>query len=199
MDDNLPQNCFFCNIVAGDITARRVYEDQISIGILDAQPASLGHVILIPKQHFTVMQQIEDPVLGQLFVAGKKISHALLRTLKGEGISIFIANGTVAGQKAPHVLIHIIPRKEGDGIGLQVPKNKADPQSLEQTRQIVAKKYAEMFGTQEKQKEENENPQEGGPDLQNDRPSHVKSSDGEIMEFNKIKRNDWGTQGAERG
>lgn len=170
---------------------RRVYEDSVSIAILDSQPASLGHVLLVPKQHFTVMQQIEDETLSKLFVASKKISHALLRTLKGEGTSIFIANGTVAGQKAPHVLIHIIPRKEGDGIGLQIPKNKADPQNLEQTRQIIAKKYAEMFGTHGKQEGGHH---EGGADTQDDRPSHVKSSDGEVMEFNKIKRNDWGTK-----
>jgi len=194
MDDNLPQNCFFCNVVAGDVAVRKVYEDQVSVAILDSQPASLGHILLVPKQHFTVMQQIEDETLAKLFVAAKKLSHALLRTLRGEGTSIFIANGTVAGQKAPHVLIHIIPRKEGDGIGLQLPKNKADPQGLEQTRQTVAKKYAEMFGSHKKLVTEGKGVTEGGPDSQDDRPTHVKSSDGEVMEFSKIKRNDWGTR-----
>src|SRR3989338_11324879 len=105
MDTGQPQNCFFCNIVAGDVVVRRVYEDHVSIAILDSQPASLGHILLVPKQHFTVMQQIEDETLVKLFVATKKLSHALLRTLKGEGTSIFIANGTVAGQKTPHVLV----------------------------------------------------------------------------------------------
>ncbi len=119
MDD---QNCIFCQIASGKIGSKKIYEDDVAVAILDINPASPGHVLVIPKTHYPLMMQTPSDVVGHLFVIAKNISNRLLRTLKVDGTNIIVANGTIAGQKAPHLMLHIIPRKESDGLGLIVPE-----------------------------------------------------------------------------
>jgi len=104
------QNCIFCQIIDGKVPSAKVYEDDTCIGILDINPAVPGHVLLIPKEHFMVMPQMPEEVIQHMFMAAKGISHAILRALKAEGTTVFVANGGAAGQRAQHFMIHIIPR-----------------------------------------------------------------------------------------
>lgn len=111
-------NCIFCKIISGEIPSKKIYDDSDFIGILDINPAAEGHVLLIPKQHFQILPQIPQDIVGKLGIACSKISNKIIRSFKCEGTSIFIANGAVAGQRAPHFMVHVMPRKEGDGISL---------------------------------------------------------------------------------
>lgn len=110
------QSCIFCHIVAGRVASRKVYEDEKVNGILDINPANPGHILLLPKKHYMIMPQIPQEEVGKLFVAAKKISHSALKALQTQGCNIFVANGVAAGQKAQHFMIHIIPRKDKDGL-----------------------------------------------------------------------------------
>ncbi len=110
------QQCIFCQIVEGKVPSKKVYEDDTCIAILDIQPATKGHILLIPKEHYAIMPQVPDEVLQHLFKTSKRLSQALLRGLKVGGTSIFMANGQAAGQRALHFMIHLIPRKDGDKI-----------------------------------------------------------------------------------
>jgi len=110
------QQCIFCQIISGKIPAKKLYEDDQSLIILDINPASRGHLLLLPKKHYAILPQLNDGLTSHLFSLVKKYSKVLLKGLKADGTTIFIANGLVAGQKAQHFMIHLIPRKEGDSI-----------------------------------------------------------------------------------
>ena len=110
------QNCIFCHIVNGRVQSRKIYEDDIVYATLDINPANPGHILLLPKEHYSIMPQIPPNVISHIFMVAKALSNAALRSLRCQGTNIFVANGVAAGQKAPHFMIHIIPRKQGDGL-----------------------------------------------------------------------------------
>ncbi len=110
------QQCIFCQIIDGKVPSKKVYEDETCLVVLDIRPATKGHCLIIPKEHFSIMPQIPDPTLEKLFVTTKVLSKILLKSLRAGGTNIFIANGLAAGQRAPHFMIHLIPRKDADGL-----------------------------------------------------------------------------------
>ena len=115
------KNCVFCHIASGKVPARKVYEDNECLAVLDINPANPGHTLLMPKEHYTVMLQVPEQLIGHVFVVAKGLSQASLQALQGKGTTIFAANGTAAGQRAPHFMLHIIPRMAGDNIGMYIP------------------------------------------------------------------------------
>lgn len=137
------QQCLFCQILGGKIPAKKVYEDEQCLAILDIRPATRGHLLLLPKEHSAIMPQLKDELIGHLFMVAKKLSHQLLKTLRVEGTSLFIANGLVAGQKAQHFMIHLIPRKEGDHI-LEAAERPSPAD--ENVRIAVANRLSQLFG-----------------------------------------------------
>lgn len=118
------QNCIFCQIISGKVPAKKVYEDDKVLAALDINPASKGHMLLMPKEHYPIMPIVPPDVLAHMFVVAKKLSKAVLKGLKATGVSIFIANGGVAGQRAQHFMIHLIPRYEADDVGLVIKDKK---------------------------------------------------------------------------
>ncbi len=110
------EECMFCQIAVGKVSSITVYEDTKCRAILDINPANPGHVLLMPKEHHVVWQLLPDELASHLAVVSKDISRVMLAVLGVKGINIYSANGEVAGQKAPHFMMHIIPRQEGDGI-----------------------------------------------------------------------------------
>ncbi|MFT4283097.1 MAG: HIT domain-containing protein [Candidatus Woesearchaeota archaeon] len=120
------ENCIFCKIISGDIPSNKIYEDNDFIGILDINPASKGHVVVIPKEHMVIMPQMNPDITGKLGLALKNVSTKIIKNLGCSGTSIFIANGAVAGQKSPHFITHIIPRDEDDGISLNPDIKKVE-------------------------------------------------------------------------
>lgn len=116
------QNCIFCQLGSGKVPAKTVYEDEELFAVLDINPATPGHILLIPKEHYAIMPQVPEHIIERMFMVAKGLSQSILKALSAKGTTIFVANGMVAGQRAPHVMMHVIPRVEGDGIGLEIPK-----------------------------------------------------------------------------
>lgn len=144
------QNCIFCHIAAGRVQSKIVYEDPRTIAVLDINPASLGHILILPKDHYVIMPQAPDEEIVHLFGVAKKLSEVVLKSLKAKGTTIFVANGSYAGQKAPHFMIHVIPRKEGDGLeNLNIAQKKITEDQLEKVRLKLKKKINEMFNIEE--------------------------------------------------
>src|SRR3989344_6525517 len=110
------QQCIFCQIISGKIPSKKVYEDSVCWAILDINPAAKGHLLLLPKEHYAIMPQVPEKVLGHLSIVTKNLSQVLLKVLRADGTTVFIANGTAAGQRAQHFLFHLFPRKSGDGV-----------------------------------------------------------------------------------
>src|SRR3989338_11313188 len=125
------QNCVFCQIAAGKVPAKIVYSDDESIAVLDIHPAAKGHMLLMPKEHYSVMPQLPEHLAEHLFMACKGLSQAALKALHCKGTTIFIANGIAAGQKAPHFMIHVIPRNDGDGLSFGIPERDIPKKELD--------------------------------------------------------------------
>lgn len=123
----IQQQCIFCQIASGKVASKKVYEDEHVIAVLDINPANPGHLLVITKKHYFVMPQMPDDETEHVGKISKQLSQVLLKSLKVEGTTVFIANGVAAGQKAQHFMMHVIPRKEGDEIGIQIsPRQISD-------------------------------------------------------------------------
>ncbi len=141
------QNCIFCHIISGKVASKKIYEDDKVLAILDINPANPGHILLLIKEHYQIMPQIPDDDISYMFMVAKAISHACLKVLKAQGTNIFIANGALAGQKASHFMLHIIPRINTDGIKIfDLPEKSIQENILEQIRAGLSNKINELFG-----------------------------------------------------
>jgi histidine triad (HIT) family protein len=143
------QNCIFCKIGEKQIPAKIVHEDSDALCILDINPASEGHILVYPKKHYMILPHIPDDVLFKLFKDVKLMSHTLLKALQCRGTTIFIANGSAAGQRAPHVLIHVFPRRENDGL-VKLPTYEMNDEQIEKLRKELKPYINQMFGSSKK-------------------------------------------------
>jgi len=146
------QNCIFCHIISGKVASKKIYEDDKVLAILDINPANPGHILLLVKEHYQIMPQIPDDEISYMFMVAKAISHACLKALKAQGTNIFIANGALAGQKASHFMLHIIPRANVDGIKIfDLPEKDISDDVSEQIREGLTNKINELFGIKEEE------------------------------------------------
>lgn len=109
-------NCIFCKILKGDIPSYTVYEDEYFKVILDRFPSTLGHILILPKQHAENIYELSDESASKLLVVAKKMSIALKESLNIEGLNLLQNNGELAGQTIFHFHLHLIPRYKDDGI-----------------------------------------------------------------------------------
>ena len=139
------QQCIFCQIINGKIPSKKVYEDKTCQAVLDVNPAAKGHLLIIPKEHYSIMPQVPDKVIGHLFTVSKKLSQVLLKSLKVSGTNIFIANGPAAGQRSQHFFLHLIPRLEGDHV-LDLPDKLVDKSMQQKVKSVVEERLLELLG-----------------------------------------------------
>ena len=112
------ENCIFCKLANGDIPTATLYEDDDFRVILDAGPASKGHALILPKEHYKNLYELDDEIAAKALVLAKKMITRLTDVLGCDGYNIVQNNGEVAGQTVFHIHIHRIPRYEGDAVGL---------------------------------------------------------------------------------
>lgn len=144
------KQCIFCQIVAGKVQSRKIYEDDKVMAVLDINPSNPGHVLLLTKEHYSIMPQIPDDEVAHVFMAAKSLSNSMLRSIDAQGTNIIVANGIAAGQRAQHFMAHIIPRKENDGIGFALPQKTMEQKEIDE---IGNKLAAALQGTVEKEEE----------------------------------------------
>ena len=101
-------NCIFCKIVGGEVSANKFYEDKHCIAFLDIDPVNIGHTLIISKRHFETIDQMDKIELDKLSEGILKISKGIMSI--ADGLNIQQNNKEVAGQAIPHVHFHLIPR-----------------------------------------------------------------------------------------
>lgn len=111
-------NCIFCKIAAGEIPSTTLYEDDDFRVILDLGPASKGHALILPKEHYRNLYDIDDEILAKAALLAKKMVKKLTDVLGCDGYNVVQNNEPCAGQTVFHFHIHLIPRYEGDKVGL---------------------------------------------------------------------------------
>lgn len=126
----IKQQCLFCQISEGKIPGKKIYEDDKVMAVLDINPASRGHTLVFLKEHYQVLAQAPDNLVGYLFKVVNKLSSKIFEVLHPGGTNIFVANGQLAGQNAPHAIVHIIPRYENDKIPLAWNPTKVEEAEL---------------------------------------------------------------------
>lgn len=107
-------NCIFCKLANGQIPTNSIYEDDDFNVILDASPATKGHALILPKEHYANIFEIDEEILGKAAKLAKKIMIKEKDNLKCDGYNLLQNNGEVAGQTVFHFHMHLIPRYESD-------------------------------------------------------------------------------------
>lgn len=112
------QDCIFCKIARGDIPAGKgkISESNNFLAFLDINPKTENHTLIIPKKHFVTLLDMPNKLGEELLKFTKQVSSKLLDEKKGDGFNIIMNNLEPAGQVVKHAHIHILPRKENDGL-----------------------------------------------------------------------------------
>ena len=134
-------NCIFCKLANGEIPTATLYEDEDFRVILDASPAAKGHALILPKQHYANLYELDDSVASKVLVLAKKVITKMTDILGCDGYNIVQNNGEAAGQTVFHFHMHLIPRYKEDGVGITwTPGSLTD----EVKEEILSKVQAEL-------------------------------------------------------
>jgi histidine triad (HIT) family protein len=106
--------CVFCDIVAGAISTYVVFDDQRTLAFLDHRPLLPGHVLVVPKTHFETLGDLPSEQVGALFTVVQRLAVAVERGVKADGS--FVAVNIRISQSVPHLHVHVVPRRKGDGL-----------------------------------------------------------------------------------
>ncbi len=132
-------NCIFCRIAAGEIPSATLYEDEMFRVILDLGPANPGHALILPKEHFKAVTELDEKYAAKILPLAAKIGTAQMKALGADGFNVVQNNGTAAGQTVFHFHVHIIPRYDSETpIVAWVPGKYAEGE-MEQTAEKIRK------------------------------------------------------------
>jgi len=131
------QDCIFSKIVAGQIPAQKVYEDDVVLAFLDINPISDGHTLVIPKKKYERLDNCPAELLGQVCSRLPRIAKAVVSATGAEGYNVLCNNGRAAGQLIDYVHFHIIPRNSGDGVLAKWPQHKYPQGKIEQIAERI--------------------------------------------------------------
>ena len=138
------ESCLFCRIVAREVRATIVFEDEISLAFLDHRPLFLGHSLLIPKTHMETLGDLPSGLVGPFFQNVQTLSRAVEIGLKAEGS--FVAMNNRISQSVPHLHVHIVPRRKKDGLkGFFWPRTKyQSEEEIEVTGDLIIKAISSL-------------------------------------------------------
>lgn len=108
-------NCIFCKIANGEIPTNSIYEDDLFNVILDNGPATPGHALILPKDHYANLYELPEETAQKAIVLAQKIAKHMKETLGCDGLNVVQNNGAAAGQTVDHFHMHLIPRYTNDG------------------------------------------------------------------------------------
>ena len=116
--------CIFCMIAEGQIPSHKIYEDDLCLAFLYLSQANLGHTLVVPKQHYANLLELDTEVAGHLFKVVSTLTKGISKALDVKDFNILNNCGEVAGHTVHHFHIHIIPRKLNDNIKIELSSNK---------------------------------------------------------------------------
>ena len=140
--------CVFCEIVSGAKEAPTVYRDGSAVAFLDHRPLFPGHVLLVPRGHHELLADLPAGQVGPLFRNARLLSQAVQSALDAEGTFLAVNNGV--SQSVPHVHVHVVPRRKGDGLkGFFWPRvSYRDAAHLEDVRSRIERAAATLVASE---------------------------------------------------
>jgi len=137
----MARDCLFCKIIDGSIPSEKVYEDDKVVAILDINPVTPGHTLVLPREHTDDFISTPPALLAEVMPSVHAVAARVMKGVKADGFAVVVFNGRAAGQEVFHLHVHIIPRKKGDGVRLGWPKTHyADGEMAELAEKIRAAK-----------------------------------------------------------
>jgi histidine triad (HIT) family protein len=138
-------SCLFCKVVTGELAARKVFEDEMSVAFLDHRPVFPGHCLLIPKKHFETLTDLPGDQIEPLFKNAQLLARAVESALEAHGT--FVAMNNRVSQSVPHLHVHIVPRRRKDGLkGFFWPRNAyKNEEEAELVQSAIRKALADII------------------------------------------------------
>ncbi len=140
-------SCIFCKIVNGELPASKVYEDEHILAFMDIRPVNEGHLLVLPKNHYTQLRSMPLELAERLFSVAIRAERALWQSgIPCEGTNLLQNNGATAWQEVQHVHVHVIPRLSGDysRIKLSLSPLKPERAKLDELAADIAEALAEL-------------------------------------------------------
>lgn len=133
-------DCIFCRIIAGEIPASIVYEDEQTVAFLDISQATVGHTLLVPKQHARNLLEMDETSSASLFAHISSIAQKIMKATGALGMNVISNAEEVAGQTVFHTHIHLVPRYgEEDGLKLDFAAHEPDFEQLGRLAETIRK------------------------------------------------------------
>ena len=131
------ENCIFCKIANGEIPSKTIYEDDSFRAILDLGPATRGHALILPKDHYRDLFALPPATCAAVMQLAQKLGGQMKEQLKADGFNLVQNNGSCAGQTVFHFHLHLIPRYEDDGQKIGWKPAEPSQEQLEQIRRQI--------------------------------------------------------------
>lgn len=138
-------NCIFCKIISKQTKGHIVLDEKFVTGVLDINPCTKGHTLLLPKEHQPIMQLLTPESFHRMFGLMPKIIKAMKDAMIVPAVNLVIANGAAAGQQSPHFLAHLIPREKGDGLDKYAFDKKGTTSRGDEVNQMLAQNLPLMM------------------------------------------------------
>ena len=133
----MKDDCIFCKLANGVFPTNSIYEDDIFNVILDAGPATKGHALILPKEHYDNLYELPDETAGKAMILAKKLAGEMSRRLNADGLNVVQNNGEAAGQTVMHYHLHLIPRYKNDGQHILWQPSEPSKEELSETRDLL--------------------------------------------------------------
>lgn len=131
------EDCIFCKIANGEIPAKTLYEDEDFRVILDLGPATRGHALILPKEHYKNIYELPEETAAGVMKLAKKMAIRMTEKLRTDGFNLVQNNGEAAGQTVMHFHLHLIPRYENDGQYILWKPGTVTQEELEEVRKQI--------------------------------------------------------------
>jgi histidine triad (HIT) family protein len=123
-------DCLFCKIISGEIEGQIVDQDERTVAFMDINPATRGHVLVVPRKHAKDLLEVEPDELSATIVAAQRLARRVVERLGADGVNLLNSCGAAAWQTVFHLHIHVIPRYEGDPLRLPWIPGPGDPEEI---------------------------------------------------------------------
>lgn len=130
-------DCLFCKIIAGEIPAFKLYEDEETFAFMDINPANEGHALVVPKEHSKDLYSVSDAAIKASVVTARKVALALQKTVDFDGLNLLQCNGPAAAQSVFHFHMHVLPRRDQDELKLNWGPKPGDMEAIRQLAERI--------------------------------------------------------------
>ncbi len=130
-------DCIFCKIIAGELPAQIVDQDERTVAFMDISPATRGHALVVPRRHARDLLEIEREDLAATIAAAQRLGRRVSERLGADGVNLLNSCGSAAWQTVFHFHVHVIPRYAGDPLRLPWKPTPGDAEEIAETAQAL--------------------------------------------------------------